>query len=222
MGSDDPVRGLGLHVASGRARFVIEVANSGMTDITAPFQLTVSFTDGWTKHEQCFMAPALASRESKTFRIHFNNVSTDTLTRLWEVQGAESVAGRVGLYLDIKLGDADSLATELGWTKSNERIYFPLILDSFSTFTLPGTADSIARWTITDTPPAPPSALSLLASSSNSEIIDVPAVTPDYLHSGTVISLAVVAIIGLLFVAVRLLYRLCSRKSDAYSRDISD
>ena len=199
-------------MAGGKARFALEVANSGMADITAPFQLTVSFTDGWTKHEQCFMAPALASRESRTFRISFNNVSTDTLARLWEVQKTEPVTGRVGLYLDIELGDeasAASLATELGWTESNERIYFPLDTDSFSTYAIPSTTDSIGRWTITDTPPTPSGVLSLLASSSDFTVIDVPPGTPEKLYSADVIaSLGAVAIIGLLVVAIRLLCRL--------------
>ena len=172
------------------------------------------------------MAPALASRESKTFRISFNNVSTDTLARLWEVQETEPVAGRVGLYLDIELGDdasAASLAAALGWAESNERIYFPLSIDSFSTYTIPGAVDSIGRWSIADTPPTPPGILSLLASSSDSDVIDVPAVTPDELYGArTIASLGVVAIIGLLVVAVRLLCRLCPRRSDAYARDVSD
>ena len=222
----DPTGGLKLHVAGGKARFALEVANSGMSDITEEFRLTVSFTDGWTTHEQCFMAPALASRERKTFRISFNNVSTDTLARLWEVQETEPVAGRVGLYLDIELGDeasASSLGAKLGWAKSNERIYFPLGTDSFSTYSIPGTVDTIGRWTIADTPPAPPSALSLLASSSDSDVIDIPAVTPDKLYSAaTIASLGMAAIIGLLVVAVRLLCRLCPRRSDAYARDASD
>ena len=143
--------GLKLHVPGGKARFVVDIANSGMTDVTEPFQLTVSFTDGWTEHEQCFMAPALASRTSQTIRINFNNVSTDTLTQLWELQNTESVAGRVGLYLDIELGDSSntaSLAEELGWTESNERIFFPLVLDSFVPYDIPGIEDTLGRWTI--------------------------------------------------------------------------
>ena len=217
--------GLKLHVPGGKARFVVDIANSGMTDVTEPFQLTVSFTDGWTEHEQCFMAPALASRTSQTIRINFNNVSTDTLTQLWELQNTESVAGRVGLYLDIELGDssnAASLAEELGWTESNERIFFPLVLDSFVPYDIPGIEDTLGRWTIQEgIAGQPPAGLSLLASSPEGDVTIDSVTNFDQFRSKPITALGVATIIIIIFVVVHLTSRLYHHCTRTYSQKIS-